>query len=1205
MSLTQSQIQAIQTEGNVVVVAGAGTGKTKTLVERCVSRVCAAVDPISVDQLLVVTFTKAAATEVRKRIRDRLEEELRRNPTAARIIEQIELLEHANISTLHSFCNHLIRQHFYLLNIDPQSKLLDEPEAKVLRTEVMDDFLEKAYRKQDATANDLRQLVLDYFNGDDRPLRELIGKLHNFTETRQDSSKWYEEQTSFYENPRASTWRDQLPVITQRWIDRWSSPALDQPPASPAAGLLRDIFTRFQAGAETYRDGLQELSNCYKNSAIWIRGTIGKYRDPIDSLFVEAEFLLTFYNTSDDQDPLQEDWECVRPHMLALLRAAHTFSQVYADRKKQDGVLDFHDLEQFTIRLLCDEVTLKPTPIADRWRQKFAYICVDEYQDINPAQDQIIQSLGGQATKESRFLVGDVKQSIYGFRQAAPEVFQSYEKLWSEKSTTQRCIYLRENFRSHEAILGVVNGLFSRIMTGDLGGVRYDENHHLKFGNPEQRSHLKYQAKDPRPVEILLWRIEEIQQIDGSDQESDAEPLAGALELADIATTEAEALLVARRFKRLVESRTMIQDPITHQPREVGYGDMAILLRNPSARLEGYATVFHREGIPLQAKRTGFYESVEVMDLLHLLEILDNPRQDIPVIAVLRSPLVGLSLGELAQIKNSGRELCFWLAVKKTAEENPTDPLAIKLGSFLENWRRWRALARHLSISQRLEIILTETHYLQWLNNQDRAGQRCTNVELLMELARAFGRRQGGSLYQFVCFLEHRREMSGDEISPQAIGENGVRLMSIHGSKGLEFPIVAVAGLGGRFNDDDLKKPILLDDGLGLCSIIQLPQTGQRYESLFLWHARHEAKIRARHEEMRLLYVAMTRAQEKLFLVGTATDKKREGWPNENKGLKAMTYLDWIGPWIAANAPELLQSGQGNSEYWSLWSGSETPLRTKIQDDTKSVAKIADNFSVEDRDALRRSLQWTYPQQEATRQSAKTTVSRLRKSSSGIGTDDNSPINESFLVSNKPINGPRNRGDGLTPQQVGEVYHRFLELIRPEPDFSVAVLTRERQRLLSEQVLSSVEADYLDLSCISIFWSGPIGQEILSHWSEVRRELPFTIRVNKIDLAELNIDLPQLPEDDFIIVQGMADLVVIRPLELWIVDFKTDQGAPHQIQTKTQHYTTQLKLYGAALTRIYHRPTTKLLLHFLHQNETRHIATSLEGVHSCETSVAR
>ena len=1186
MNLTPEQFKAVDSVGNVVVVAGAGTGKTKTLVERCIKRICASENPISVDQLLVVTFTKAAATEVRKRIRDRLEEELQKNPTQTRIEEQIELLDHAHISTLHSFCNHLIREHFYSLALDPQSKLMDEGETTVLMDEVMAEFLEDTYQQTDATGENLRRLVLDYFSGDDRPLRELLGKLHDFTQTRQEAATWYESQENFYDNPHATYWQELLPNLTQMWVDRWFSIATNQSPLSPAAGALIRIFNSFKAGLETYQKGLQELSNYDQKSPVWIRGTKGKYFDPIKPLFEEAKCLLSYYPTKDGSQPLQEDWDCVRSSMLTLLRTARAFGQVYAEKKKLDGLLDFHDLEQFTIRLLWDELENRHTAIADKWRQQFAYICVDEYQDINPAQDKIIRSLGRSSTNANRFLVGDIKQSIYGFRQAAPQLFQSYENQWSQASAHQNCIYLKDNFRSHEAILRVVNGLFSRIMTGDSDGVLYDSNHHLHFGNPDNRPHLHYQPGEKRSVEILLWSTEDDSASSEEDDEKETEQERSAMDLANIAATEAEALLVARRFKRFVDSKTIIHDPVTRLPREVGYGDMAILLRNPASRLEGYASVFHREGIPLQAKRTGFYESIEVLDLLHLLEILDNPLQDIPGIAVLRSPLVGLSLSELAQIRCANREGCFWVALRGYVKSSPADSLGIKLLNFLAQWRRWRSLARHLTIHKRLEMILAESHYIQWLHTQDRADQRCKNIEQLVELSRAFGRRQGGSLYHFVSFVQKRRDLLADESSVQSLGDNAVRLMSIHGSKGLEFPVVAIASLGGTINDEDLRQPILIDNHWGLCPTVHLPQSGQRYESLLLWHARQEAKKRFRHEEMRLLYVAMTRAQEKLFLVGSATDKKREKWLTENKGLKARSYLDWIGPWMAAEVPDVVTNGNGNGEFWSLWSGSENPKENSMARVAHASSKFAESFSTTERSDLRTRLLWTYPHQDATQQPAKTTVSELRKNSFRTDGGEESQLCEPSSLSNKPFPSRRERVDELPPQKIGEVYHRFLELITPSPDFSLPVLDQERQRLVSNQTFKPLEANCLDLTCISRFWNSPLGLEILSHWTAVRRELPFTMRLRRTDLEGLNISLPRLPEDDFIIVQGMVDLVVILPSELWVLDFKTDRGSPQELDSKTEHYRTQLNLYSVALSRIYNRPVTKVLLNFLHHNDT-------------------
>ncbi len=1189
MSLTNDQQRAVDASGNVIVVAGAGTGKTKTLVERCVEQILKDENPVSVDQILVVTFTNAAAAEVRNRIRDRLENELIKNPSKTRVVEQIGILDRAHICTLHSFCYHLIRQHFYLLDLDPKSKLMDAMEAQLLRAEVLDDYIEQELRNETKDPKGLRRLILDYFDGDDRKFETFIENLHDYTQTREDAVHWFTSQLNHFQNPNATVWMDLLPTITEAWIRRWKDVGMNQPLGNPAASLLRKVFSKLQIGSDHYRDGLQLLSDCDKNKNIWVRGTVGKYKGPLRSMFDDAQLLLTFQPNPNQKgvDPLQEDWNDVRGYMVTLLNVAQGFSRVYNETKLKNGVLDFHDLEQFSIRLLWNAEQDKPTPVAENWREIFAHVFVDEYQDINPAQDKIITCLSALKSQAKRFMVGDVKQSIYGFRQANPTLFLDYEARWGKEPCDHECVYLKDNFRSHEGILAMVNGLFSTLMTPDSIGFSYKEKHQLNFGDPENRSRTRMQSQGTPPVEFLIWDANEEVLVDKNPDKSDEDKTEAPIEghaREDVDAIEAEALLIARRFKRLIVEETQIFDEQTADIRKVEYRDMAILLRGANNRLDGFATVFHREGIPLKAHRAGFYESIEVMDLLHLLEILDNPLQDIPVIAVMRSPLVGLSLAELAQIKQCHREPCYWLAIKKMAKGDKENPLTNKLLQFLSRWQNWRALGRHLSIIQRLEMILSETNYLYWLRQQDRKDQRLGSVQHLLELAREFGRRQGGTLYHFVRFLKKRQELVGDEDPSKSSSENAVSIMSIHGSKGLEFPVVAVAGLGARFNETDQNQLIMVDDTLGICPTIKLSKSGQHYESLTLWQARKTAKNRCRQEEMRLLYVAMTRAREKLFLVGVANKSKREKWMETDrlsteKILSASSYLDWIGPWVALQP-------LGNRPYLQSWVGSEEASSMGDIPCSQVHLKLADALHSSQRNNLKSTLQWIYPHSEATHQPAKTTVTSLRKSSLLLDPDGIQPLSESHTATRIAESFRPKVRVTLTPQKVGAIHHRFLELMQPHSDFSNEVLEGELQRLLSAKIMTHEETQCLDLPAIAAFWKTSLGMEILAHWPNVKRELAFTSRLKKGDLTNISIALPNLPEDDFTVLQGMADLVVLLPDELWIVDFKTDRGNPVELEEKARKYSIQLSLYAFALSQIYRRPANRIYLHFLHYNQT-------------------
>ncbi|MGA2279242.1 MAG: UvrD-helicase domain-containing protein [Verrucomicrobiota bacterium] len=1253
-SLTPSQRQAVAARGNVLVMAGAGTGKTHTLVERCLHCLCAEQPPASLEEILVVTFTEAAAAEMRRRLREQLEEKLRAAPDDPRWTEQIALFDTAHIGTLHSFCLKLVREHFHELGLDPQLAVLDAGEARLLADETLEEELQEHYAGQDELAEAVQKLIQIYGGGRDQAIRQLVLRLHHYAQTCPDADGWLARQIEHFASPAPEEWRKWLLDGIRNWRDEWlpvleklgapgsgtarsskhAGPEADAPSANEKAAELADILRRLPNNF-LRADAAGILGQIISADDNWPAKRKTALRKPLEKFFDAAAFLHSLAPVKDDRDPLVEDWDWVRGHMSALVRLTQNFSARFAARKRDDGVLDFHDLEQFALKLLWNFAANQPTPVAGRWRQKIRYVFVDEYQDINAAQDKIIQALsrdsspsprpsgeragergakivktaphpaplllrGGEGEKAqsefggNRFLVGDVKQSIYRFRLADPKIFRDYAQSW--RGNNGQTISLAENFRSREGLLNFVNSVFEPLMREEIGGVRYDTDARLQFGAPDRRTELSA-TKNVLPRAELLLRFKKGRNEAESGDES------GNDDLADLQETEKEARLLALRLKRLAAGKHEIWDTDEKGFRPAEWRDMAVLLRAPSGKAEIYAKEFQRAGVPLVVERGGFYDSNEIMDLLSLLQLLDNPLQDVPAIAVLRSPLAGLSLDELARIRLAAKDVHFWTALNRWRDViraggrvtglEATAEIFPKVDKFLENFSRWRQLARQASLSQCLESVLAETHYAEWLLARSRGAQRRANVERFLGLAEKFDQFQRQGLFRFLKFIEAQREAEVEPEVAAVTDENAVRLMSIHQSKGLEFPIVAVADLAKPFNTQDLRGEIIFDETFGLCPRIKPPRTGRQYPSLPHWLAQQHQRREQWGEELRLLYVALTRARDTLVLTAAVSEKKWESLWIKSEAvttqaiITAKSYADWLGLWFAqytGGTKATATKGEWPHLRWRLTEDAELADEVLDEPAEKELPPLDDKT----RRQLRETLVWQYLFAAATQRAAKSSVTALRRQAAGELDDEAEQI---FTARNFARAARRNSRTKLSAADAGTAHHKFLQHVALENVNNVAVLKSEANRLEQKKVLSVDERAALVLENIAAFWNSGPGQKIRAQAASVRRELAFTARFSPAELAAITgaKSAPGL-EDEFVVVQGVADLVVLLPEEIWLADFKTDEIRQDGLPDKIKAYAPQLKLYAQALEKIYSRPVTERWLHFLSARKTVNLA---------------
>ncbi|MBI1841968.1 MAG: UvrD-helicase domain-containing protein [Verrucomicrobia bacterium] len=1205
---TEEQRRAIAANGNVLVAAGAGTGKTRTLVERCVRLV---EEGHPVRGLLLVTFTEAAAAEMKARLRTALQAKAAAETTPGYLHEQLALLDGACIGTLHGFCLQLMRDHFYDLAIDPQVIVLDEAQTLPMIREALDVLLDPWLERSSPTdAQSPWALLLVQFGSDAvAELREVIVKIHRYAQALPNPIAWYESQLRSFASEDPALWRARLVAGVCEWAREWL-PRLERtercPPVATSLGALQ-LLTKDGLVWDLIDQALQQLS--VADALAWPKGRKTTVRRPLEPFFRDVEFLGSLCGQASDGSPLWEsDWRAVRPAMSLLVSLARDFGAEYERAKREWGGVDFSDLEQKCLRLLIGEDG-EPTSIALRCRERFSHVFVDEVQDINAAQDAIIRAVSREGTDANRFLVGDAKQSIYRFRLANPAVFRRYQEAWARETIPApgQVIALRENFRSREAILSAANALFGFLMQPDLGGIAYDEQARLRFGSAALRAEL---GAEPRLPCVELRVLLPVDPLDSTDQGAPAPEGEPDGEAVDVEGVEREARWTAGRLRRMRLDPQAVWEEQTGAFRPARWSDMVILLRAPGSKVEAFAKEFHRAGIPLIAERGGFFASQEVQDLLSLLGILDNPLQDIPLLAVLRSPLVGFTLGQLSEVRAVERKAPFWMALMALAQRPPAklDPeasdTAKRCVQFLRQHARWREAMRFSPLSACLESILAETQYEILLRAQSRGEERLANVRRLLDLARQFDPYQRQGLFRFLRFIEAQEESDPNQENGAAAAMDAVRLLSVHKSKGLEYPIVVVADLARKWNARDLTQEILIDEELGLSPRVVDPVSGLRFPSPAQWLARRRGRRESLGEEIRLLYVAFTRAKDRLILVGSA---KPKGWQPEDEEAdpsaveahdplradvvdidRAKSTLDWLAMWWRRERQGLLSGdamiGASRNLRWhvSAVDAEEQAASPGGDEDPREARSVGEAALPEFEEVLAR-LSWTYPHASAAREPAKTTVSALRRR----GRDLDSDAAESAWVSRsdaRPRPSTQRASSGaMSAAERGTAHHAFLQWLNLGRAESALDLRNEAHRLVAAGVLTEEEEEALDFRGLEAFWSSELGRAIRDRREKVHREASFTARVSVGDLRRigaLGID-SDLADDEFVVVQGQMDLIVILDEELWLVDFKTDSVKDEEVAARAGDYRTQIAVYAHALQAIYHRPVTRRVLYFL------------------------
>ena len=1240
VSWTTEQQQVIDLRNrNILVSAAAGSGKTAVLVERIVKIITDKNHPVDIDHLLIVTFTNAAAAEMRERIGNAIEIALDEQPGNEHLLRQLTLIHNAQITTIDSFCLYVVRNHFHEINLEPNFRIGDEGELKLLREDVLGRVLEQNYEEPSEAFSDF---VEGYASGrTDAALNEMILQLYEFSRSYPWPEKWLDSFVGIYriENREELDRAEWLAPLTQniRFVLKDCEQLLKQALAITQQDDGPDMYEKaVQSDLEKY-EGLSRLTSfCELSGALSdikydrLASSRGFEGDPdklelVKSLREQAKDVVKklckqYFFCSPEM--MIEQLERTEPMLEEVVRLTKQFADEFAAAKRRKNLVDFHDVEHFALQILVDEETEKAKKTAEEFRDTFEEIMIDEYQDSNEVQETLLRSISREERGENNiFMVGDVKQSIYRFRLARPELFmKKYDSYSLEESTTQR-IDLHKNFRSREEVLTCTNDIFYKIMARSLGNVEYDAEAALYPGAsypamPVQENPAGEKAAEDEKVsgKQINGFTPEILLADSNDE------LLEDTDFSDKKTLEAK--MVAEKIRHLMKTQP-VTDKSTGELRAARYSDIVILLRSLSGWADSLVEVLNGNGIPAHTvSSTGYFSTVEVQTVLSMLRLLDNPRQDIPMAAVLRSPMAGLTDEELAVLRLEDGSVPFHEAVLELAEglyeedgktEDDIESTAHrKLLKFYKKYKQLRQLVPDTPIHELIEIILCETGYGHYVAAMPAGNRRTANLNMLLEKAAAYEKTSYKGLFHFVRYIDELQKYDVDFGEADMVGENEdvVRIMSIHKSKGLEFPIVIVSGMGKNFNKQDTRSKMVLHPELGIGLDYMDGKKRIKSPTIAKKAIAKQIELENLGEELRVLYVALTRAKEKLILTGTLKDaaEKLEFYRQQanlskaaDRPLSYLTregasgYLDWILPAVLSygdkypirivEAAELVLNEVENQLE------QNEDLTERIEEieaaDTQLVGQLKQRFSQR------------YPYQTDILRKNKYSVSELKhramrerfeaEQEETIPAFLEEPVTPTiplFIQRQESVEQETANRGALR----GTAVHRVMECY----DFASEKSVHEQMEAMEKE--EKITADMRALvreQTVADFVSSETGKRmaLAQRGGALYREKPFVMGFTEEELENYGFGVGSNTdsceniykktdsdqekeeqkrirhEEDLTLIQGIIDVFWIEKDGIVLLDYKTDRV--QQAKELIDRYETQLKLYADALERVF------------------------------------
>ena len=1184
---TKEQLQAIKKNGNnILVAAAAGSGKTAVLVERIINKIIN--EKIDIDKLLIVTFTNAAASEMREKILEALYEKIEEEPQNVHLQKQINLIGRASICTIDSFCLDVVKNNFYEIDISPNFRIADTAELELIKQETIEELFEEKYETEDKEFLNLLETYTTYIG--DEPLKELILNIYNFIQSTPFPIEWLEKQTLKYnlnneiDNDFAqSVWgkiiinsvKEEIldaKVKTQKVRDniiRFDELKKYVLVLNEDINVL-DNFLKLEKWDDIYNYSLsmtfekwpvdrkieleeKEISKEKRNE---IRKQIKKTLEIIDSNSKQAnEDICYMYNT-----------------LNALKNIVIQYDKLLKQNKKEKNVVDFSDIEHMALNILLkkDENGKHiPTQTALKYSNKFVEIAIDEYQDSNLVQESILTAI---SNKRNIFMVGDVKQSIYKFRQARPELFiEKYEKYNNANEDETNCldnetkIQLFKNFRSRKNILDTTNIIFKDIMSKELGDINYNEKEYLNLG----ASYEELENGIAANTDICVIDSKE----NNPEEEND-----GTIE-EPIENIELEAKFVAKKIRQMLDSKKLIFDK-KYGNREITYKDIVILLRSTKDKANIFETELANLSIPVYSDTSLEYlNSIEIQVIMSLLKIIDNPMQDIPLVCVLRSIIGGFTDNELISIRLENKEkISFYEAMKRYEESNNQEKLSEKILNFFNKINSWKQEAQYLELDEFIWKIYNDTGYYNYVSAMPDGILRQANLKLLFEKAKQYEKASFKGLYNFINFIDKVRTSSGDLSSAKLIGENEnvVRIMSIHKSKGLEFPVVFLCNSNKKFNVQDLNNQVLLhqDLGFGLTHI----ETDKKLQYSTL--AKEAIKLKSKEEiiseEMRILYVALTRAKEKLIITGVQNDIEKqlkekqellniyldEEKINKNILKKYKSYLDWI---------ELVYLKNKDLNIMNFENIAKEEITKKVVDNQNINEVSLKNIKLEPNEhqtkEIKTKLEWQYQYLELSKLESKSSVSKIKQ----LANEDE--LSKQITKTPKFL---KEKNNILSGAQKGTLIHLCMQKLNEKEDYTYEKIEKLIEEMLFKNIITKIEADSIDINKMLQFTKSNIWQE-LRKAKLVEKEKAFYINLPADYIYNNGLK-------DEILIQGIIDLFYINEQdELILVDYKTDYVKDEE--ELLEKYNKQLELYEMALEQSLNKKVSKKYIYSTHLNK--------------------
>ncbi len=1184
---TKEQQQVIELRNcNLLVSAAAGSGKTTVLVGRIIERLTNDKPPINVDELLVVTYTDAAAAEMKERIHAAIEKALQEQPNNEHLQRQAALIHQANISTMHTFCMSVIRENFHRIGLDSGVRVGESGEIELLKQDVLKLVLEEAY--QNATPEFLFFVECYSPKKSDSELETLILNLHKASESHPNPSRWLDECVKQYElldekelNEKEFV-KNLVADLQKEFLD-WKRRiefcieicefgdgplSYKEKFESDISHLERfaqaDSFTKMQTELQDYKWKTLTLNK----ADVFSEEKQKQVRDLRDSMKERVkEIKEEYFKTSFEE--IQASMKAAGQNVEVLVSLVKRFSEEFKKEKQKKNIIDFNDMEHFAINILTKEVDgkLVPSEVAEGYQEKFAEIMIDEYQDINLLQEEIMKSISGISKGDyNLFMVGDVKQSIYRFRLARPELFlKKYQEYDFEKGKERR-VDLSKNFRSRREVLDSTNFVFEQIMTAGLGGIEYDDKAALYVG-------ANYEEKPDNETELLLLDLPGYK----ADQRM-----------------ELEGNVIAKRIKEL-KGKHQVLDKKTGTYRAARYSDIVILTRSPKHWNKPLAKALNQAGIPTYMNsKEGYFQTYEIQLVLNYLRILDNPRQDIPLTAVMTSAFGNFTTEELALIQSHTNGKTMYENVLGYLESGEDDKLKRHLETFVALFERFRDMVPYTAIHVLLWRLMEESGYLDYMSAFPNGEQRVANLEMLIEKAIAFEGTSYKGLFNFVRYMEQieKYEIDFGEANLMDDQMDVVTLMSMHKSKGLEFPIVFVAGLGKQISRRDISNNILYhsDWGIGMEEINPITRT--KRTTLLKEAIAQKLHSELDAEEMRVLYVAMTRAKEKMILTGGVSNLEKRlqnvemlqnyfdtTLPYRNLS-KVSDAMDWLLASLYRNQCfDSVREDYGiPAPFRNPMFFREIPMRVKrismediveqeMEDTnrnrlTKEILKRMDTEELYDADVkaqLEEQFSYVYPYQQEEKIKQKISVSELKKQmyeeddgEHAYREEEVIPLLPKFIQEDEMLTGASR----------GTAYHKLMEILDFTKEYDATLLQKEMIAIQEKGIMTEKMISCIRKKDILAFLQSNIGVRMrqASLNGNYYTEQPFVMGM------PANVVYPKIESDEIVLVQGIIDAYFEEEGELVLVDYKTDRvESVNELKTK---YLSQLEYYSEALERL-------------------------------------